>query len=80
MNQSWGGTTLRKYPESGQSTTSNSYDEVVMARFGKKQQLKVDGEIFGTLYVADSRKRRFGSLSAVGLISGLMVTWISFLV
>ncbi|KAM3088567.1 hypothetical protein ACMFMG_000204 [Clarireedia jacksonii] len=43
--------------------SNGSYDEHVLARFGKKQQLK----------------RRFQSLSSIGLTTSLMLTWIAIL-
>ena len=69
----------RQGPE--KSDSSNFRDEDVLARFGKKQQLRVKDFKFckGDYKLTTSSKRRFKSLSSIGLISGIMISWAAVL-
>lgn len=65
--------------EDSQSPPSKlSQDEVVLARFGKRQQLRVsdfDSSLLRKRHAEAIEKRGFRSLSSVGLVCGVMLTW-----
>jgi choline transport protein len=72
--------TRRHGGDSEKMESHRSQDEAAIARFGKKQQLKVRCLSKTSCVLCNTKltvllQRRFKSLSSVGLTCGLMLTW-----